>query len=336
MSVQYLESYVESSGTLPTELTRILQTIKSLDERVQELSAEVQGKVNQLLSLAPAHSQPQPYTEYDQLIASVAASQKLLVQFAEEKVQLAHQAHALLEVHALELERVTDDLDKELLSKSKGGNDSSLDFLQDYQVDLSRGRTPRLDDFNMSLQQELSLPAPTPVQPQPTPLPTQSLATPAPSVQPAVPPATQYAAAPAPAPVAPPASAPRKALATVASKGKRPREEEGQPGSTVPTPTASGAGGGLPQPSIKRKAPTPSLHLAGQVGLVHEPCLYRSSSGDGAYLPAEGTRAPRAGVGVLRSGWRRAARALITALLEAAAHRSAPAPPCAPSSRARE
>eukprot|EP00198_Chlamydomonas_reinhardtii_P014339 XP_001703676.1 predicted protein [Chlamydomonas reinhardtii] len=140
----YLESFVESTGTLPTELQRILNTIKALDEKCNDLSAEVQANTSALVSLPPAYQQPGP--EYDEVLNRVAASQKLLLQFADEKVQLAQQAHDLLEMHALELERVTDDLEKEL---RKNNPDGGLDYLQDFTLDTGRGKTPRLDEFNM-------------------------------------------------------------------------------------------------------------------------------------------------------------------------------------------
>ncbi|KAG2434312.1 hypothetical protein HYH02_012334 [Chlamydomonas schloesseri] len=196
-NVMYLEAFVEGTGTLPTELQRILNTIKALDEKCNDLSAEVQANTSTLLSLPPAYQQPGP--EYEEVLNRVAASQKMLLQFADEKVQLAQQAHDLLEMHALELERVTDDLEKEL---RKNNPDGGLDYLQDFTLDTGRGKTPRLDEFNMSLQQELSLPPP---------------------------------------PAAAPAAAPKKAAAAanVASKGKRPRDEDGGAGGAgggAPTP----------------------------------------------------------------------------------------------------
>ncbi|GFR44204.1 hypothetical protein Agub_g5387 [Astrephomene gubernaculifera] len=183
-NVMYLESFIESTGVLPTELQRILNTIKALDERCNDLSADIQANVQLLLVMPPAYQQQTQNPEYEELSSRVAASQKLLVQFAEEKVQLAQQAHDLLEVHALELERVTDDLDKEL---RKNNPDGGLDYLQDFALDTTRGKTPRLEEFNMSLQQELQLQPPAPA-----------------------PPPKKSAAA-----------------ANVASKGKRPRDEDG-------------------------------------------------------------------------------------------------------------
>ncbi|GIL85117.1 hypothetical protein Vretifemale_13747 [Volvox reticuliferus] len=217
-NVMYLESFVESTGSLPTELQRILNTIKALDEKCNDLSSELQANVGVLLALPPAHQQPTANPEYDELISRVGAAQKLLVQFAEEKVQLAQQAHDLLEVHALELERVTDDLDKEL---RRNNPDASLEYLQDFALDTTRGKTPRLEEFNMSLQQELSLP-------------------------------------PAPAP------APKKAAAApnVASKGKRPRDEE--TGGAVGGGPGGGAGIAIQQPPVKKKTTVASMQLTTQ------------------------------------------------------------------------
>ncbi|EFJ41980.1 hypothetical protein VOLCADRAFT_107495 [Volvox carteri f. nagariensis] len=217
-NVMYLESFIESTGSLPTELQRILNTIKALDEKCNDLSSELQANVSVLLGMPHAHQQPAVSPEYEELVSRVAGAQKMLVQFAEEKVQLAQQAHDLLEVHALELERVTDDLDKEL---RRNNPDAGLEYLQDFALDTTRGKTPRLEDFNMSLQQELSLP-------------------------------------PAPAPP------PKKAAATqnVASKGKRPRDEDGVAG-TGAVGGGAGGGGGQQAP-VKKKAAVAAMQLSSQ------------------------------------------------------------------------
>ncbi|KAG2494428.1 hypothetical protein HYH03_007480 [Edaphochlamys debaryana] len=204
-NVMYLESFVESTNSLPLELQRVLNNIKALDEKCNDLSAELQTNVQLLLAMPPLYRQPAPTPEYEDLVNRVASSQKLLLQFAEEKVQLAQQAHQLLEYHALELERVTDDLDKEL---RKNNPDGGLEYLQDFALDTARGKTPRLEEFNMSLQQELALP-------------------------------------PAPAPAVAPSK--KASVANVASKGKRPRDEDGNAGGAV-------AGAAPSQPHVKKKA----------------------------------------------------------------------------------
>lgn len=184
----YLESYIESTSSLPTELQRVLTTIKALDEKCQGLQQELRESVAQLLQMPPAHQYPSP--QYDELNERVAADHKLLLQFAEEKVQLAQQAHDLLEMHAMELERVTDELDKEL---RKSNPDTAYDYLNDLgfnTMDSTRGKTPRLDEWAMP-----------PPMPEPVPL--------------AIAPSMQLAA-------------PKKhsAAGLIASKGKRPREED--------------------------------------------------------------------------------------------------------------
>lgn len=188
----FLESYIESTSTLPAELQRVLNTIKALDEKCLGLQQELQANVNALLQMPPQYLQPTP--EYEEVSERVAADQKLLVQFAEEKVQLAQQAHDLLEVHALELERVTDDLEKELRRSNPDalGLDAYLNESVNF-LDNARGKTPRLDDWTVPL-------------PEPQP----SLAT-APSM------VLAAAAAPPPA---------KKAGQLMASKGKRPRDED--------------------------------------------------------------------------------------------------------------
>ncbi|PNH11332.1 hypothetical protein TSOC_001839 [Tetrabaena socialis] len=265
-NVMYLETFVESSTLLPTELQRILSTIKALDDKCNDLSAEAHAGVSMLLAMPPAHQQPPGASpEYEELAARVGAAQKLLVQFADEKVQLAQQAHDLLEVHALELERVTDDLDKELRK-----NNPDLDYLQDYSLDTTRGKTPRLEDYNTSLQQELALPPPA------------------------------AAAAPPPPPAPPPAPPPKKAANAgqhAASKGKRPRDDDG---------AAAGGGGAAPAPAppapapVKKKAATPAATLQTQASTFEEYPIDSLPSGyEDAPVTAEAPvpfmRAPPAG-----------------------------------------
>ncbi|KAF5838960.1 hypothetical protein DUNSADRAFT_1905 [Dunaliella salina] len=99
----YLESYVESTVFLPTELQRILSIIKSLDVRCMELKAALAFHTTRLMALPPQHataaaaaaSGGTPNTgtsEYATLMHRVEVDHRLLAQFAEEKVS----GHGLL------------------------------------------------------------------------------------------------------------------------------------------------------------------------------------------------------------------------------------------------
>lgn len=162
--VMFLEAYIESTNTLPTELQRLLNTIRALDEKCLALSGDLQGNVGALLTMPPAWAQPQPQPEYTQLSERVAQDQKMLLQFGDEKTQLAQQALDLLEVHALELERVIDDLEKEL----NRSNDWELTAAADFGLETQRGKTPKPADEFSVLAGEAPAPAAVPLPPIPS------------------------------------------------------------------------------------------------------------------------------------------------------------------------
>ncbi|KAI3428684.1 hypothetical protein D9Q98_007507 [Chlorella vulgaris] len=102
--IVYLEKYIDSTTSLPAELNRILNSIKDLDERSDDLAAQIQENVEMVLKMPPAPSAggrkagPEPL-ELTALRAQIENDQRLLIQFAEEKVQLAVQGYDLLEQH---------------------------------------------------------------------------------------------------------------------------------------------------------------------------------------------------------------------------------------------
>ncbi|MEW5305346.1 MAG: hypothetical protein WDW38_005613 [Sanguina aurantia] len=112
-STIYLESYIESTGSLPPELQRILTTIQALDAKCLDLSESVHHSLAILLK-PQTHGNPLEEAEYQEASNTIGMEQQLLLQFAEEKVQLAHRAHGLLEMHALDLEQSIDDFEGEL------------------------------------------------------------------------------------------------------------------------------------------------------------------------------------------------------------------------------
>lgn len=169
----YLETFVESTVSLPPELQRILNTIKALDDKCLELSDIANNGTQQLLSLPP--QQPGPADENRR----VEQAQRMLLQFCEEKVQLAQQAFDLLELHALDLEKSLENFETELKAAGLLDNEDGVAGLEtgglgDFytpgslaNMETSRGRTPKLEDWT----------APTPTEPAPLP------AVPAPAVQ---------------------------------------------------------------------------------------------------------------------------------------------------------
>lgn len=116
-TVIFLESFVESTFSVAPEMQRILTTVKVLDERSVELSESLQHDIDALVALPPHHTNahdPARVAEYNDLAARVQQQQAMLLQFASEKVNLAQQAHDLVEMHAVELERTLDQFETEL------------------------------------------------------------------------------------------------------------------------------------------------------------------------------------------------------------------------------
>jgi inhibitor of growth protein 4 len=164
-SILYLESFVDSTQSMPPDLQRHLNTIKALDEKCLEISDVIHHNVNTLLSMPPQHVHGA--TEYIEVSRRVESDQRLVLQFAEEKVQVAQQVYDLLELHAMELEKQIDDFEGDLRSAGvlDAGNDSfySPGFVP---LDSARGRAPKLDDWSsMAPRPSEGLAVPLPAMP---------------------------------------------------------------------------------------------------------------------------------------------------------------------------
>ena len=92
---------------LPAELTRLLTTIRDLDERAAALDDSIRTDVAACLA-APSQANRPAGTPQDPAVADlrakITADQRLLVQWAEEKMSLATVAYDLLDRHAAELD----------------------------------------------------------------------------------------------------------------------------------------------------------------------------------------------------------------------------------------
>uniref|UniRef100_A0A1D1ZRI2 Inhibitor of growth protein N-terminal histone-binding domain-containing protein n=1 Tax=Auxenochlorella protothecoides TaxID=3075 RepID=A0A1D1ZRI2_AUXPR len=130
--VIYLEKFIESTVHVPPELQRLLNTIKDLDERSEDLGAQIQDNVEVGLQGKLSKEQAR------ELLERIEADQKLLVQFAEEKVQLAMQGYDLLDIHLLSLDADAAALAEELQANASlndafgpdagfGGNGGAFD-----------------------------------------------------------------------------------------------------------------------------------------------------------------------------------------------------------------
>eukprot|EP00192_Tetraselmis_astigmatica_P025441 CAMPEP_0117655924 /NCGR_PEP_ID=MMETSP0804-20121206/4533_1 /TAXON_ID=1074897 /ORGANISM="Tetraselmis astigmatica, Strain CCMP880" /LENGTH=280 /DNA_ID=CAMNT_0005462297 /DNA_START=44 /DNA_END=886 /DNA_ORIENTATION=+ len=77
--------------------------IKEIDEKVSTLSTQVRQDVDRCLNLVPQSSWKSPngeqYKEVAELRSTIESRQQMLVQLAEEKVQLAIQSYELVDQH---------------------------------------------------------------------------------------------------------------------------------------------------------------------------------------------------------------------------------------------
>lgn len=224
-SILYLENFVEGTTYFPPELQRHLNTIKSLDDKCLELSDIVQQNVAQLMAMPPQH-QHGATDEYMQLSQKVETDQRLLLQFAEEKVQVAQQVYDLIEMHAVELEKQIEDLEGDLRASGLDGGalESFYGTPGFVPLDSIRGRMPKLEEWSAM--------AATPGGVLDAPLP------PMPNV--------------------------KRTTSTVAQKAsqKRPREESEPPPTVAAAAPGAGAPVAMPSASVPAVAPggaTPAL-----------------------------------------------------------------------------
>ncbi|BDA48142.1 probable inhibitor of growth protein 1 homolog at N-terminal half [Coccomyxa sp. Obi] len=101
-NIIYLENFIENTGGLPPELTRILLTIKDLDERASDIRERIAQNVETFLD------KPMPPTrkgmsdlpeEFASLKKTIEEDQRTYVQWQEEKLSLATIAVDLVQQH---------------------------------------------------------------------------------------------------------------------------------------------------------------------------------------------------------------------------------------------
>ncbi|PSC75473.1 PHD finger ING2 [Micractinium conductrix] len=136
----YLEKYIDSTTSLPAELNRILNSIKDLDERSDDLAAQIQENVEAVLRMAPAgggggsrgKAGGDAPRELKELRDQIDRDQQLLIQFAEEKVQLAVQGYDLLEQHLGQADLDIVHLEAELHAMGMGDQLTGMSMGPDY------------------------------------------------------------------------------------------------------------------------------------------------------------------------------------------------------------
>lgn len=132
----YLESYIESTASLPPELQRILATIKSLDEACIEVQEEIQKSLEEVLAGKPAHDQ----AAVSQLQSKLDADHQRLLQMMDERLQLAYQAYDLLDMHIVDLDQVLEEFDAELQANQALNPSVSSDLYASYDHQPKKGK----------------------------------------------------------------------------------------------------------------------------------------------------------------------------------------------------
>eukprot|EP00798_Chlamydomonas_sp_ICE-L_P014781 gene14781-20831_t len=160
---QQLENFIDSTALMPPELQRIMQTIKALDEKCIEITDAIQQGVTQLLGMPPKHLQTEgPSEEYLVLSKRVESGQKMLQQFALEKVQLAQQAYDLMELHAIELDKQIDEFESDL--RAQGLLEAPSDsYMQGFNIELPAPVGPPPPGLPSSVPPRIKVPKTEPV-----------------------------------------------------------------------------------------------------------------------------------------------------------------------------
>lgn len=130
-SVVYLENYIESTVGLPSELQRLLKTIQDLDERSQVLTVQIQDNVEECLNL-PSQAARKPgsgnQNEVADLRKKIEEEQRMLMQWAEERLALAQSLLGLLELHTAQATKDIAAFDSELQAQNANMDGGLLDM----------------------------------------------------------------------------------------------------------------------------------------------------------------------------------------------------------------
>ena len=87
---------------MPSELTRVLNMIRDLDHKSRDLSLAVENQVDAIAQMSATTKSSKE--ELQEMRDNLKGDQSLLIQWAEEKVQLAVLGHELLASYAKNLD----------------------------------------------------------------------------------------------------------------------------------------------------------------------------------------------------------------------------------------
>ena len=136
----YLDTYLETVTSLPSEVQRILNTLKDIDKSAQEVERQAQTKTERCLSL-PQHSSRNTTEEQKKELATLRKELEkdhdVLQMLANEKIELTKTAYELLGGH---IELLDEDLIKFEHEITLNVAEQELQQLQQQQADALADR----------------------------------------------------------------------------------------------------------------------------------------------------------------------------------------------------
>lgn len=140
---------------MPAELNRILKTIKELDLKCEDMGAQIQDNFEELMKIPASKMESD---EVSSLRKRLQEDQKLLIQWSEEKVQLATQGYDLLDAHYGQLENDITELTNVLQGNGQLTDDIYRDVYEDLDV-MGRRSASRMNLAAYDLDPMSSIPA---------------------------------------------------------------------------------------------------------------------------------------------------------------------------------
>ncbi|KAK3105047.1 hypothetical protein FSP39_016044 [Pinctada imbricata] len=113
-TAMYLEHYLDSLETLPTELQRNFNLMRDLDQRTQDLLKQIDGMAEEYLSSVRSLS-PEKRTQKLDSIQTMFSKSK---EFGDDKVQLAMQTYEMVDKHIRKLDADLARFEADLKEKS--------------------------------------------------------------------------------------------------------------------------------------------------------------------------------------------------------------------------
>ncbi|EGG15316.1 PHD zinc finger-containing protein [Cavenderia fasciculata] len=100
----YLENYLESISTAPTELNRSLALIKELDYRSGEVVDKIETLKANLLATTPSGRKAAQELLNEKSSKSLKNDIKMILEYADEKVELSNQSYELIDRYIRKLD----------------------------------------------------------------------------------------------------------------------------------------------------------------------------------------------------------------------------------------